>query len=250
MMANPNSSYRFECALNRVIDRAFKVLDKMEEMRKARKFIEQTSPPPVTTGIWYNPIYPYQYGIDLSVEEAQRRAAAREEARFNSYVHDLMFNNEPPYKKVWEKDTYNRDPAHVAKWCAENGIQYLRTLGNFNCWWDDITNARKDEIKKEMADWMVGSIAPKPVETVINNPTAKVAETVWVPAKMMPEGMCCLANTWYDYLEGITKYQILVDDIERWLKKTALKMANREFVGGPDKNRFKDLAKLINWGNR
>jgi hypothetical protein len=234
MMANPNSNYCYECALNRVIDRAFKVLDKMEEMRKARKFIEQTSPPPVTTGIWYNPIYPYQYGIDLSVEEAQRRAV-----------------NEPPYKKVWEKDTYERNPQQIAFWCAIETIQYFRGLRGFSNWWDGILTERQGEIRNELFERIKGSIPPAPVETIINNPNhIPVVETVWVPRNMMPEGLCCVGAVWYDTTEQVNKYQVEVHDIEKWLKDTALKMANREFVSDSDKNRFKDLAEIIKWRDR
>jgi hypothetical protein len=251
---------------------------------RVMRFLNELHPRPPYTKEQLERTGGYQAAKATEITYEMERAAQKAAAQQNTQMHDLMmktFFGKAPFPacmgdtkesptahwlriqyrdgrgnllesmhrsdKLWLKDHQERDPDKLAKSLADYVSSFLWRRSGFRQVIEDMDQLRKEEMTASLALELRPTLPSKPTEVEVMK-EVKVAQVIWVPVEMIPDGLCVTADPpWYDQIEKTLSRGVLLDDIKKWLIDTSLKMARREFVGGPDKNRFKDLAELINW---
>jgi hypothetical protein len=248
------------------------------EHARVMRFLNELHPRPPYTREQLERAGGYQAAKATEITyEMERAAAQKAAAQQNTQMHDLMmktFFGKAPFPacmgdtwlriqyrngrgnllesmhrsdKLWLKDHQERDPDKLAKCLAQEVLCFLRRRAGFRQELDKCEPVRLAEIEASLAVDLKPTLPSKPTEVEVMKET-KIDQIIWVPVDMIPDGVCTTADpSWYDTVEQRLHRGVFLSDIKKWLINTSLKMANREFVGGPDKNRFKDLAELINW---
>jgi hypothetical protein len=165
--------------------------------------------------------------------------------------------------KIWVPDSLSRDPVKLAGAIAQAVIHNLMGRKGFADWWVDLDELRCDEIRAGLACDIAVSLPRHPEEATVNyakersidpeaipNPDWVSVDAVWVPSDMIPADLPTLgAVTWLNTSNGGWEHNIEVckKEVVKWLRRTSLNMAQDKHVSKADKNRFKDLAALVNW---
>jgi hypothetical protein len=160
------------------------------------------------------------------------------------------------------QDHQERDPDTLAESLAGEVIRFFNRRKGFDKWWDGVTPLVRKEIAASLAVDLAPTLPgkPTPVEVIKESPEKSVpnprwvsVDYVWVDDNMIPLGLRPKVGRYgFDSTTGavMTRCEIKIKDVEKWLRKTALAMATDMYVFPSDKNRFRDLAAVINWEGR